>query len=243
MHKKKLFTIVFFAILLITAFVILAPKKATSPHINSTTAQFNKKQHSLDDPSSIWVVVNKKRPLSPATFAPSDLVAPSIPLRLNANNPEMQVRQVTADALKTMNDQAKKDNITFMLASGYRSYALQVSVYGSNVKQLGISGADSQSARPGYSEHQTGLAADLEPVSHKCEVEDCFATTPEGQWLAAHAYEYGFVIRYQKDAQPTTGYKYEPWHVRYVGTELAKQIHTTNMPLETFFGLPVAPTY
>ncbi len=104
--------------------------------------------------------------------------------------------------------------------------------------------ADTQSARPGFSEHQTGLAADIEPASRTCEVQECFGDTPEGQWVAANAYKYGFVIRYPKDMQHVTGYIYEPWHVRYVGKKLAEQMHKEGVAtLEQFFGLENAPDY
>jgi D-alanyl-D-alanine carboxypeptidase len=104
--------------------------------------------------------------------------------------------------------------------------------------------ADSQSARPGYSEHQTGLAVDVEPTSRKCEVEACFGDTPEGKWVAANAHKFGFIIRYPKNMQSVTGYIYEPWHIRYVGKELAGEMHKQNIAtLEQFFGLEAAPDY
>jgi D-alanyl-D-alanine carboxypeptidase len=209
----------------------------------SQPAAFDKKQYSLDDPNSIWVIANKQRPLQPKTYAPADLVVPNVPLRTASSNGEMHVRQANARAMETMFAAAKAQGINLMLASGYRSYMLQVSVYSAEVKNYGQAVADSESARPGYSEHQTGLAADIEPASHQCEVTDCFANLPEGKWLAANEWQYGYVIRYRQGTQNIAGYKYEPWHVRYVGTALAAEIHKSGQPLETFFGLPVAPSY
>jgi len=117
-------------------------------------------------------------------------------------------------------------------------------VYNNNVRQFGQNGADTQSARPGYSEHQTGLAVDLGSTNRTCEIADCFAGTREGEWLAANAHTYGFVLRYSLHAEKTVGYKYEPWHFRFVGRELANEIHKRdNEPLETFFGLPAASDY
>ena len=104
--------------------------------------------------------------------------------------------------------------------------------------------ADQQSARPGYSEHQTGFAADVGPVSQNCALQQCFGDTPEGKWLAANAYKYGFIIRYAADDQDITGYEAEPWHIRYVGTELSTQMHTTGIKtLEQFFNVPGGAVY
>lgn len=131
-----------------------------------------------------------------------------------------------------------------MLSSGYRSYNYQTSLYSNYVKNEGQTAADTQSARPGHSEHQTGLAADIEPASRNCEVDQCFATTPEGKWLAANAYTYGFIIRYPADKVDVTGYEYEPWHIRYIGAPLATELHNQGIEtLEEFFGVSGGPSY
>jgi D-alanyl-D-alanine carboxypeptidase len=218
---------------------------ASSSDSSATNTQsFNKKQYSLDDPTSIWVVANKQRPLSPKTYAPSDLTVPTIPLAASTSM-EKQVRKATATALETMVAAAKQEDAQLNLQSGYRSYSFQISLYNRYVKEQGQSVADSQSARPGFSEHQTGFAADLGSVPHpECDVEECFGTTIEGKWLAANAYKYGFIIRYPQNMQSVTGYIYEPWHVRYVGVELATEMHNQGIQtLEQFFGLPNAPDY
>ena len=207
-------------------------------------ATFNKKAHSLSDPASIWVIVNKKRPLNPKDYAPSDLVTPNMPLRLAAGTTEMLLRREAATALENMAAAGKRDGINLMVASAYRPYGFQATLYNRYVNQQGQAMADTQSARPGYSEHQTGLAVDLEPASRTCEVEVCFATTAEGKWLDTHAHLYGFVIRYAKDQDATTGYTYEPWHLRYVGTDLSNQLHKTGTKtLEDFFSLEKAADY
>ncbi|MDB5181569.1 MAG: peptidase, partial [Candidatus Saccharibacteria bacterium] len=133
---------------------------------------FNTKQHSLTEPTSIWVVVNKKLPLQPKTYTPTDLVVPNIQLRSNITSDERQVRQVTATALASLAAAAKKDDVTLTLESGYRSYNMQVGLYNRYVSQQGQAVADSQSARAGHSEHQTGLVADLGGVTRPgCNVE------------------------------------------------------------------------
>lgn len=140
---------------------------------------------------------------------------------------------------------AAADGVILNLQSGYRSYNLQTSVYNRWVAQKGQAVADTESARPGHSEHQTGLAADVGGVTRPaCNVEQCFADTSEGKWVAAHAHEYGFVIRYSLGQDGVTGYTYEPWHLRYVGPELARQVQAEGAKtLEAFFGLGAAGSY
>lgn len=194
---------------------------------------FNKKLNSLDDVNSIWVVVNKTRLLSPPTHSPSDLVSVG---------GGQYLRQEAASGLKKLISDAGGEGLVLNPLSGYRSYNTQVSVYGSEVKAYGQAKADTESARPGTSEHQTGLAIDV--GGGGCGVENCFGNTAEGKWLASNAYRYGFIIRYPKDKMSITGYRYEPWHIRYVGVELATEMNKQGVStLEEFFDLPAAPQY
>lgn len=222
---------------------------AKSPTKTETSAtslkQFDKSRYSLKDPASLWVVANKHRSLEPKTYVPADLVVPDVLLRTNITGDERQLRQETAAALKDLFDAASRDNVTLNLQSGYRSYNFQVNLYNSYVSRQGQAVADSQSARAGYSEHQTGLAADVGGISQpSCNVEACFAGTTEGKWVAANAHTYGFVVRYPEAKTNITGYTYEPWHLRYVGRDLARQMHKDNVQtLEEFFDLGAAPDY
>lgn len=134
-------------------------------------------------------------------------------------------------ALNKMIAAAKKDGITLTIVSGFRSYSTQKSIYNNYVSRDGKAEADRYSARPGYSEHQTGLAFDMNSLSQS------FENTPEGKWLAANCYKYGFIIRYQKSKESITGYMYEPWHVRYLGTELAEKVYDSGLCLEEYFGI------
>jgi D-alanyl-D-alanine carboxypeptidase len=206
---------------------------------------FDKKQHATDDPASIWVVVNKQRPLSPKTYVPSDLMVPDVPMRANITSDEKQLRAEAARALESLTAAGKQQGLGFTLQSGYRSYSFQTSLYNRYVSQQGQATADTQSARPGYSEHQTGLAVDLGSAAHpECDVEACFGKTAEGEWLVKHAATYGFIIRYTSGNEHTTGYIAEPWHLRYVGAALAQELqHSDIATLETFFGLGEAPKY
>jgi D-alanyl-D-alanine carboxypeptidase len=165
-------------------------------------------------------------------------------MRANITGDERQLRSVAAAALETMFAAAAKEGISLTLQSGYRSYELQTSVYNRYVSRQGKAVADSQSARPGYSEHQTGLGADIGTATGNCNVETCFAETKEGIWLASNAPSFGFVIRYPEGKTAVTGYIYEPWHIRYVGSELAqKQKASQSTTLEEYLGLEAAPDY
>lgn len=137
---------------------------------------------------------------------------------------------VTA-AYNKMSADASAQGLTLTMSSGYRSYDYQAQLYNNYVNSDGQAAADRYSARPGYSEHHTGLAFDLAPV------DNSFADTPEGKWVAANCYKYGFIIRYPEDKEDITGYMYEPWHLRYVGVELATALYNNNMCLEEYFGI------
>ncbi len=241
-NKKSLIGIILL-ILIIIGLLIFGVKQATAPEGNnannaSNTAKetkkkdtsepgFNKNQYSLSDPASPWVVVNKQRPL-PADYAPSDLA--STGLRSEADS-----------HLKSLQVSAQRSGYALKIISSYRSYAQQTSTYNSYVASDGQTKADTYSARPGHSEHQTGWAADL--GNGVCDLEICFGNTPAGKWLAANAHNYGFIIRYPQGKETLTGYQYEPWHVRYVGVDLANQIYNSGQTLEQFFNLPAAPNY
>lgn len=251
--KTKLLFTVSVAIVIAAVTILALPAKKTEPDTSPASGLsshrqtnnqpvFDKAKYPVDQASSLWVVVNKGRVL-PSSYIPADLVVPDVPLRLSASSPEMHVRADMASALESLFAAAKSNGINLKLESGYRSYNEQAAVYSGYVSQDGTAKADTYSARPGHSEHQTGLAADLEPLDRTCEVEQCFENTPEGKWLAANSYKYGLIIRYQKNTQALTGYEYEPWHVRYVGADLALILQQNNQTLEQFFGLPIYTNY
>lgn len=209
--------------------------------VGPAPASFNKQLYSIDDPASLWVIVNKQRSL-PASYVPAGLRQPNIRVRASGSS-EMLLRDEAATAVEQITKAAAGQGINLMLVSGYRSYGLQQAVYGGNVAREGQAAADLTSARPGHSEHQTGLAADLGSTNRLCELQTCFGQTPEGRWLATHAHEYGFVLRYPEGKQSIVGYSYEPWHMRYVGPELAGEVFQSQQTLEEFFGLPPAANY
>lgn len=195
----------------------------------------------LEGVGTLSWVVNKRRPLNPKTYVPPNLVFPNVRLRVPGNE-SMKIRADVGAAIEQLFAAATAAGHSPMLSSGYRSYSYQVSLYGSYVKSQGQAEADKQSARPGYSEHQTGLAFDICNAGN-CQLVQSFSDTPLGQWVAAHAHEYGFIIRYLNGKQGITGYIYEPWHLRYVGVDTATQVKNSGKTLEEFFGLPAAPDY
>lgn len=139
----------------------------------------------------------------------------------------------TKAAWKAMKKAAAADGINLYISSGYRSYGTQKSLYGSYKSMYGRSTADVFSARPGHSEHQSGLALDLNIV------KDWFAGTKEAKWLSRNCWKYGFVIRYPEGKSYNTGYKYEPWHVRYVGKTLAEKLYNGGrwLAMEEYYGI------
>ncbi|MFM1650573.1 D-alanyl-D-alanine carboxypeptidase family protein [Brevibacillus sp. B_LB10_24] len=184
---------------------------------------------------SITVLVNKSVPL-PEDYAPADLVKPNVPFPFKEDLPKKYLRKEAAEALEQLFAGAKQDGIELYGVSGYRSYATQVAVYNQNVKTQGVEAANRVSAIPGHSEHQTGLAIDVSSRSAKFGLEEEFGDTPEGKWLAQHAPEYGFIIRYPKGKEGITGYAYEPWHIRYVGAKVAQEVTRRGITLDEYLG-------
>ncbi|PFG37318.1 LAS superfamily LD-carboxypeptidase LdcB [Flavimobilis soli] len=190
----------------------------------------------VSSPDSLTVVVNKQRPLAPEDFEPSDLVPVS--------GSQVRLRAEAAEALADLREAAAKADVPIGVHSAYRSYDEQARTFQGWVDQLGEERATARSARPGHSEHQTGLAVDVVAATGACGTMGCFGKTPQARWLAEHAHEHGWVVRYQKGAEEVTGYDAEPWHLRYVGVEMARLAYESGATsLETMFGLPAAPDY
>lgn len=141
---------------------------------------------------------------------------------------------VDPEAQQAMNEllaAAKKDGKNLWVQSAYRSYTHQKSLYERYCQRDGQAAADRYSARPGHSEHQSGLAFDFNTIDMR------FASTPECAWLKENCWKYGFIIRYEEDKEEITGYKYEPWHVRYLGKEIAKSVYDSGLCLEEYLGI------
>ena len=160
------------------------------------------------------LIANKTYAL-PSTYAPGKLV------------------DTFMNAFNSMQAAASTEGISLFVQSGYRSYTTQNTLYNRYVSKDGKTLADTYSARPGYSEHQSGLAADINSL------DQSFINTPEGKWLNNNCYKYGFIIRYPKGKEEQTGYMYEPWHIRYVGTDIATILYNNGnwLSLEEYLGI------
>ena len=202
-------------------------------------------KYSIDKFNSPWVVVNKQRPLSYLQYVPKDLTKPPFKFPATHNPYGVVMTKDAGIALVAMaKAMANEGGGTLVASSGYRSYVTQVDVHSRQVARFGLKAGEALAARPGYSEHQTGLAIDVYAAGQGCRIYVCFANTVAGKWLAKNAHRFGYVLRYQQNQAAITGYQFEPWHLRYVGIELSTQFNKSGKKsLEAFFGLPAAPTY
>lgn len=137
----------------------------------------------------------------------------------------------TLEAYNKMYSDACNEGLSIWIQSGFRSYSDQDRIYNGYVARDGKEAADTYSARPGHSEHQTGLAFDLNTI------DSSFAYTAEGQWVAENCHKYGFIVRYPQSKESITGYKYEPWHLRYLGVETATKVYESGLCLEEYLGI------
>lgn len=175
----------------------------------------------VSDPYDTLVLVNKYYAL-PSGIEPKNLV--------NIEGEKMTPE--AAEAMKKMISDLRSTGLTLNLISGYRSEDTQRALYNRYGNSDGFDNADTYSARPNHSEHQTGLAMD---VSEKWDLTEEFENTEQFKWLNENAYKYGYILRYKKDKVYMTGYTYEPWHYRYVGVEAATIIKNENLTFEEYY--------
>lgn len=197
----------------------------------------------ISNPASPLVLVNKHRPLVPADYAPADLAAPAVP---SGSAEPVLVRAGAAAALERMFAAAAAQGVNINVKSSYRSYDTQVGVYNGYVAGKGEAAADTTSARPGFSEHQTGLSIDIgdADAGTACDFSACFADTAAARWVVAHGAEHGFIVRYVPGGETMTGYLPEPWHLRYLGASVTLDMAVRGIhSYEQYLGLPGAPGY
>jgi len=222
-RRKKRFPLGFAAVIVFTA-IVSAVYIQGGAHTKGAAEVFwhSESQNDVKTPDGISakdepayiggiLIANKSYPL-PRDFAPG------LDESLKASFDKMQ-----SDAAKL--------GLNLYISSGFRTYEYQAQLYDRYVASDGKKAADTYSSRPGYSEHQTGLAIDLNTV------EDSFANTDEGKWVAQNCYKYGFIIRFPKGKEKQTGYQYEPWHLRYLGKETAKKVFDSGKCLEEYLGI------
>lgn len=188
----------------------------------------------VEHPRNVLVLVNREYTL-PKDYIPEDLVVPSVRFSPTIRNEQKQMRKEAAKALENLFHEADNNKIKLFCVSGYRSYDYQEQLYNRKVKAVGKKEADKYVASPGQSEHQTGLAMDItNSKGISGSLSESFGDTKEGVWLEENAYKFGFIVRYPEGKEQITGYNYEPWHIRYIGTSPAKEIENKNIVLEEY---------
>ena len=189
--------------------------------------QFYKNVKEVQNPNSTLVLVNKNNKLKD-DFIPDDLIK----LDLKYSNKEKYLKKDAALSFYKLSSDAYELGYSIIIVSGYRSYTYQEELFKYYVNNKGINYALMCSAKAGHSEHQTGLAIDVEGSNKDYNL---FEESKEFKWMNENAYKYGFILRYPKGKEDITGFKYEPWHYRYVGIEVAKEIYENNLTLEEYF--------
>lgn len=192
---------------------------------------FYKSDLKTDIAKDTSMLVNKHYILD-NTYNPDDLVSVPQDYAWGEQNSK-KVRKVAYDAFLNMWNAAKVDGYYLMINSAYRTYEEQEQVYNNYKKLRGQKYADSIAARPGSSEHQTGLALDI--FSKYNNNQNLFKDSEEAKWLAENSYKYGFILRYPEDKVSITGYNYEAWHFRYVGIDIATYIHNNSITFEEYY--------
>jgi zinc D-Ala-D-Ala carboxypeptidase len=180
----------------------------------------------------ILILVNKQYPVD-QDYKPDDLVA----MKYYAPEREASgryMREQAAVAFNQLVEAAALDGIELKMTTAFRSYGYQKIIFDNYANQYGEEAANIFSAKPGQSEHQTGLAVDVSSPSINYELTEAFGDTPEGKWLSINAHEFGFILRYPKGKEAVTGYMFEPWHLRYVGLFVAKEIYNEDLTLEEY---------
>jgi zinc D-Ala-D-Ala carboxypeptidase len=194
-----------------------------------------------NDPGAEWatLIVDTERALGEG-FAPSDLrniADAGFPL-----TDGLAVRELVIPDLDAMRQAAADNGTPISILAGYRSYQQQVDLFERRVTEMGASEAGSRVARPGHSEHQLGTAIDV-TTEGETDVDQAWGASPHGQWIASNAHKYGFILSYPQDAQSRTCYDYEPWHLRYVGRELAADVIASGLTMREYLWTidPVEP--
>ena len=189
----------------------------------------------VENPSDLTALVSKTFALPP-DYVPAGLVAPNVTLDPSKTPSELQLRQEAASATEELFLAAGRAGLPLQLVSAYRSYELQDVLFNSFSASFGEVEANRFSARPGQSEHQTGLAIDVSGTDGVCVLEGCFGSTATGVWVSENASQFGFLVRYPPGLESITGYIYEPWHLRYVGAETAQAIEASGLTLDQYIG-------
>lgn len=215
-YKYILYSIIFISIL----FILLK-------NSNLFGIKFYKNIKKVKNPENILVLVNKNHKLN-KDYIPRDLEK----ISLKYATEEKYLRKEAKVAFEKLSEEARLRNYKIVAVSTYRSYDYQEKLYDYYVETKGLEYADLCSARPGHSEHQTGLAVDVMGSNNDY---DRFEESNEFTWMKENAHKFGFILRYPKGKEQITGFKYEPWHYRYVGIDVATEIYQNNLTLEEYY--------
>jgi len=207
-----------------------------SENVSENDPEFGESIEVITDLENVAVIVNPNYAL-PDNYEPKDLVYPDVRFIFKEKIEKRMLRKVAAEALEQLFAAAEEDGVYLAGVSAYRSHATQKSLFNRYVERDGYEKAKTYSAVPGTSEHETGLAIDVTSSDGKCAAQDCFGGTKEAIWLAKHGADHGFIVRYPEGKEEVTGYKYEPWHLRYVGVEMAKELDSEGITLEEYYNV------
>ena len=194
---------------------------------NKEEEGFYKNIKIIENPDDILVLVNKNNQLL-NSYIPNNLES----ISLKYANKDKYLQKEAKMAFETLSEDASKLGYRIVAVSAYRDYNYQNELFNYYIKEKGLDYALECSAKPGHSEHQTGLALDVEGSNKDY---DFFENSKEFEWMKDNAYKYGFILRYPKGKEHITGFKYEPWHYRYVGKDVAKYIYENDLTLEEYF--------
>ncbi|MDF2534816.1 MAG: peptidase [Bacillales bacterium] len=207
---------------------ILLPKE----YFNVLETINNKKM--IQNPENDRMLVNTEFYLA-ASFVPDKLVAPEVQFTFSEQNLDKRyLSEVAAKALESMFAASKESGHELRAVSGYRSYQRQTELFNAKVKAIGEIEAEKWVARPGTSEHQTGLSMDISSLNYGNKLEQGFDKTKEFQWLSQNAYKFGFILRYPANKEDITKHSYEPWHYRYIGIDVATEMVKRGLCFEEF---------
>ena len=207
------------------------------PAVPSVTPPTLNENGEITEVTDDWLLlVNKTHPLA-ESYEPSDLIV--VQHQVGSHAAIMRyMRKEAAEHLDAMCEAAAEEGHEIGIRTAYRPYSYQKGIFNDYVNRYGEEEANKFSARPGQSEHQTGLCADVTSPSVDYKLTTEYGEAPEGMWLAENAHRFGFIIRYPLGKEDITGYQYEPWHVRYVGEEHAAKIYEQGITLEEYLGVP-----
>ncbi|MBK5240291.1 M15 family metallopeptidase [Clostridium sp.] len=220
----------------------LGVKQVDSAIINNTPKtnieEIDNKMEEVYTFSSDIVLVNKENGLEKDNYI-KEFQIPNVEFISNGDPNVRKMEKNAAVALEYLFNAAKNDNITLLGVSGYRDYSYQEKLYNDKVDRSGKEEADKYVAQAGESEHQTGLAMDLLSDEYTT-LDEGFKNTKAYKWIIENCYKYGFILRYPEGKEQITGYDYEPWHIRYVGGKVAKEIVHRGITLEEYLNISIA---